>query len=92
MSSCPKGKKIKRTSQEVDIKNRHPKSKCCDSVISKKVKLELFIDNIEHNSNYIYLLLHFLFGNFQHLSGISDKYVLRFIFITICKEQHLQNS
>ena len=30
--------------------------------------------------------------NFQHLSGISDKYVLHFNFIIICKKQRLQHD
>ena len=53
--------KKKKHSQEADIKNRHQKRKCCDSAISKKVSLKVFIDNIEHKSNCIYLFLHFLF-------------------------------
>ena len=36
MSSCSKGKEtLKEASQETGIKNRHQKSKYCDSVISK---------------------------------------------------------
>ena len=47
--------------------------------------MKLFICNIEHKPNYIYLMLHFFILKFQHLSGISDKYVLRFNFITYVK-------
>ena len=43
--------------------NRHQKSRSCDSLISKKINLKLFICHIEHKSNHIYLLLHLLFWN-----------------------------
>ena len=61
----------------------------------KKISLKLFIYNIEHKSNYIYLLLYFLcwnflekiVWNFDQLSGISGKY-----FCTLILLPYLKNS
>ena len=57
MSLCPKEKEtLKETSQEtkIDIKKVNFVSQCL-------VKKYRTIYNTEHKSNYIYLLLHFLF-------------------------------
>ena len=44
MSSCSKGKEtLKEASQETGIKNRHQKSKYCDSVISKIIIIVMII-------------------------------------------------
>ena len=44
MSSCSKGKEtLKEASQETGIKNRHQKSKYCDSVISKIIIIIIII-------------------------------------------------
>ena len=54
---------LKETSQEakIDIK----KVNVVIQWLVKKVKIKLFVHNVEHKSNYIYLLLHFLSWNFQ---------------------------
>ena len=44
MSSCSKGKEtLKEASQETGIKNKHQKSKYCDSVISKIIIIVMII-------------------------------------------------
>ena len=44
MSSCSKGKEtLKEASQETGIKNRHQKSKYCDSVMSKIIIIVMII-------------------------------------------------
>ena len=77
MSSCSKGKEtLKEASQETGIKNKHHKSKCCDSVISKIiiiiVIIIIIIIIITWNYHYQYRtqikLLHFLFWNSQTIS------------------------
>ena len=59
MSSCQKEKETsKKTPQET--KNRLKKVNFVIQLLLK-INLKLFIYNIEHKSNYIRLLFHFLF-------------------------------
>ena len=50
--SCPKEKgTLKENYKEKYIIIRHKESKCCNSLISKKINLKLFIYNAEHKSS-----------------------------------------
>lgn len=71
MSSCQKEKETsKETPQET--KNRLKKVNFVIQLLLK-INLKLFIYNIEHKSNYIRLLFHFLFWNFQKFRSILFK-------------------